>query len=141
MTDQAQDVREPMSATHVMGVKFYPDNMDSNFRGLLAFFELSEEQQVAELVASFSIVTDGSIENTEVGAGKYKSAILLLALATSFGKDTFTLTPQNRALVKNYFPTELVQEAIANPDTEHITIRRLLVGDNVTVKIKRPPQD
>jgi hypothetical protein len=121
----------------------------SNFRDLL--FEhglLSEEvpgvtvemaeAAVGDLITSFTIEVNGVKQETPVGPGKFKSALLLLHLAKLAGTDSFIRCHADRKLIEAYFGPMLVNDALTNPETKHTTIRDLLADGSVRITINRP---
>lgn len=132
-----------------MPISFIPGQMESNFLLGMFKYELAEygkkitkevEARVATLISAFTITVNGEVHRTEVGVGKYKSALLILYLADRFGKDKFRRDGSDREIIGAYFPKDLVEKALEG-DQEHMTIYLLLAQGAVFIEIERPFQD
>lgn len=120
-------------------IDFINGDLDGNFQKLREQCGLmTPDDHVSSLITAFSIDTNqGTPLITEVGDGKYKSALFLYWLAGD--KDVFTMDEDKRNLVRTYFGDEICQDALNNRDTKHQTVKDLLfIGNNVTVVIERP---
>ncbi|HEX8993910.1 MAG TPA: hypothetical protein VF803_01515 [Candidatus Paceibacterota bacterium] len=124
--------------------KFDPKDLPGNAAKLVAYFGLSHESEVP--VGRFAISTDGAVRETNVGEGKYKSALLLHYLAHAMhGYDPgvprvpFPVTQEMRTVIRDYFGDEICSGAEHNADTKHTTVRSLLVGKHIAVVIVMKP--
>ncbi len=95
------------------------------------------EATVGDLLSWFTIDVNGISQETRVGPGKFKSALLLLHLANVAGSDSFIRCEADRKQIEAYFGPELVHDALTNPETNHTTIRYLLADGSVRITINR----
>lgn len=117
---------------------FRADDMNGNIARLLVYLGFEKESDVP--VRQFIVTSDGGLpEATRVQQGKYRSALLLYYLAsmTAYEDDNpmFTLTSKMRRVIENFFGHELCRQAMTDPDTVHQTIKKLLLGKKVTVRL------
>lgn len=120
--------------------KFDPKDLPGNAAKLVAYFGLSHESEVPML--RFAISTDGAVRETNVGEGKYKSALLLHYLAYAMhGYDPgisrvpFLVVEDMREVIRDYFGDEICRDAEHNANTKHTTVRSLLAGKHTAVVI------
>lgn len=125
------------SKTHILGFELIPGDMEANVAGLMGVLEIEDLSEIDQLVSAFKINSNLGVNTTHIDDNKRKSALLLLALAARYQKDVFTLNASDIALIKAYFPEDLIQDALENPQTEHTSIRQLLLGESVIVSIMR----
>lgn len=100
------------------------------------FFLISAENQVQ--VTRVTILVDGEKHKFVVGAGKYKSTLFLLYCAVLKGSTTFSFDADLRTKLAPYFGTGLVDQARL-PETGHVTLRHLVIGQSVEVNLVLKP--
>lgn len=122
-------------------VAFGCNDLSTHAQKLVALFDLKNEADVP--VESFTLNCDGAETTTEVGPGKYKTALLLLYLAQNSINGVqgmpFSLSPLRRQMVREYYTVAICDDAENNPETPHTTVRALLKGDCVTIFVKLTP--
>ncbi len=125
---------------------FYPHDLDHNYRELLVWKGLLKNEKASEAevrtaelgllehIASFSIMSDSHPDlSAQVGPGKFKTALLLLYLASKDGAYSFVMDENARILVSQYYSEEVISDALSNPETAHTSVRVLLSEGRVTV--------
>ncbi len=122
---------------------FVANDLAGNAAKLVEYFGLARESDVP--VARFTISTDGAVCSTDVGEGKYKSALLLQYLAYAVhGCDTqnkrapFPVTDKMRGITRMYFGDTICNDA-EKAETKHTTVRSLLSGKHVAVLLILKP--
>jgi hypothetical protein len=131
---------------------FYPHDLDHNYRELLVWKGLlrsetanddevgKAELRILDHIASFSISVDSRpVFLTDVGPGKFKTAMLLLYLASKDGGNTFVMDEDRRVLVSHYYSAEVINDALSDPQTTHTSVRALLSRGSVLVEYAPHP--
>lgn len=130
-------------------VELATGNLDRNYRELLIWAmvipaddtisdeELAEEEhELARHIHGFHIHTaEYGEESFMVEKGKYRTAALLLYLSTIHGTNSFRLSGDDIAFIRNYFPPYIVADAQQNSDTKHTSLRALLSNGCFLVRV------
>ena len=128
-------------------------DLDHNYRELLMWAlviaadaiddeELAEEEEeLLRHITSFTIVsTEYGEETFAVEKGKFRTAAVLLYLATIHGSDSFHPGASDLQFIREYFPASVVADVLDNPSTTtHLALRALLSKGYVQVKITHTP--
>ena len=92
------------------------------------------ESGINRHISKFTILRDDSpVMSIEVGPGKYKTAMLLLYLASRHNSSSFRMDEESRLVVRLYYSAELIEDALSNPETVHTSLRALLLPGNVQI--------
>lgn len=108
----------------------FTDNLAENARKVLDYLELENEEQVGEMINSFTIhYKEGEKSHeckTEIGPGKFKSAAFFLYLLKSN-------TKIDEEIVKSYFTQSICQKALDTQGSEHQTVWLLLSQSKLSI--------
>jgi len=130
-----------------LDVELIPGDLASNYQTILeAMLLLSErgadEEEMEEVeknllrrVPCFHVTTSENKLETRVGQGKFKSAALILYFVEKYQHNPVRLSVEDTCFVREYFPADIINDALNNGQTSHTTVRALLSFGPVEVGI------